>query len=238
MKLFLIRYTKIAFTWLRLDIFFNLFAKFFLNLYYLTKFSRWASHQRKLVYNDFPSKWDYNKRYDLYKWVIEKENLSSIPINYLEFGVASGYSFRWFTEQNNNTDSRFYGFDTFTGLPEDWGPYKKGSFGTSNKVPEINDPRCKFYQGIFQQTVPVFLKELNAARKNVIMLDADLYSATLFALASLAPHLKRDDIVFFDEFAVPTHEFKAYQDFIQSYYIELELIAAANNFYFVAFKVK
>src|SRR5215831_3257279 len=181
MKLFLIRYIKIAFTWLRLDIIFNLFAKFFLNLYYLTKFSRWAHQQRKVSFNDFPSKWDYNKRYELYKWVIEKENLSTMPVNYLEFGVASGYSFRWFAEQNKNTNSRFYGFDTFTGLPEDWGPYKKGAFGTSNKVPEINDSRCKFYQGIFQQTVPGFLKELNDYRRNVIMLDADLYSATLFA---------------------------------------------------------
>lgn len=238
MKLFLIRYTKIAFTWLRLDLFFNLFSKFFLNLYYLTKFSKWARSHRKIAYNDFPSKWNYNKRYDLYKWVIEKENLSAMPINYLEFGVAAGYSFRWFVEQNKNNESRFYGFDTFTGLPEDWGPYKKGSFNTSNKVPDVNDQRCQFYQGIFQQTVPGFLKELNSVQRNVIMLDADLYSATFFALSTLAPHLNKGDIIFFDEFAVPTHEFKAYQDFVQSYYMDLELIAAANNYYFVAFKVK
>jgi len=237
MKLFLIRYTKIAFTWLRLHVFFNLFAKFFLNLYYLTKFSKWVSRNRKIPYNDFPSKWNYDKRYELYKWVIEKESLSTIPINYLEFGVAAGHSIRWFVGQNNNKESRFYGFDTFTGLPEDWGPYKKGSFNTSNKVPDINDQRCKFYQGVFQQTVPGFLKELNSSRRNVIMLDADLYSATLFALSSLAPFLKKDDIIFFDEFAVPTHEFRAYQDFVQSFYINLELIAASNNYYFVAFKV-
>ena len=68
-------------------------------------------------------------------------------------------------------------------------------------------------------------------------MDADLYSATLYALTSLAPYLKKGDIIFFDEFVVPTHEFKAYSDFIQSYYINLELIAAANNYYFVAFKV-
>ena len=48
---------------------------------------------------------------------------------------------------------------------------------------------------------------------------------------------KKDDIIFFDEFSVPTHEFKAFHDFIQSYYTNLELIAAANNYYFVAFKV-
>ena len=69
------------------------------------------------------------------------------------------------------------------------------------------------------------------------MMDADLYSATLYSLTSIAPFLKKDDIIFFDEFAVPTHEFKAFYDFLQSYYINLELIAAANNYYFAAFKV-
>lgn len=236
MKLFIIRYTKIAFTYLHLHVIFNVFSSLFLNLYYLTKFSAWASKNKKIAYNDFPSKWDYEKRYNLYKWVIEKENLANTPISYLEFGVAQGQSFRWFLQQNKAAESRFYGFDTFTGLPEDYGPYKKGSFDNKNEVPVINDPRGKFYQGLFQQTVPGFLKELNNNRK-VIMLDADLYSATLYVLTSLAPFLQKGDIIFFDEFAVPTHEFKALYEFVQSYYSNLELIAAANNYYFAAFKV-
>lgn len=237
MKLFIIRYTKIAFVYLRLHVIFNLFSSLYLNLYYLTKFSAWAHKNKKIAYNDFPSKWDYEKRYGLYKWVIEKEQLTTIPINYLEFGVAQGHSFKWFLQQNTLPGSRFYGFDTFTGLPEDYGPLKKGYFNTGNQVPEINDPRGKFYQGLFQQTVPGFLKELNPNQRNVIMLDADLYSATLYALTTLAPFLKKGDIVFFDEFAVPTHEFKALYEFVQSYYTNLELIAAANNYYFAAFKV-
>ncbi len=237
MKLFIIRYTKIIFVYLRLHLFFNLFSGFFLNLFYLNKFSAWANKNRKIAYNDFPVKWDYNKRYPLYKWIIETENLSSAVVNYIEFGVADGYSFRWFVEQIANQESRFYGFDTFTGLPEDFGVYKKGKFNTNNAVPEIADARVKFFQGLFQQTVPGFLLELNNRGRNVIMMDADLYSSTLYALTSMAPFLKKDDIIFFDEFAVPTHEFKAFQDFIQSYYINLELIGAANNYYFAAFKV-
>ncbi len=69
------------------------------------------------------------------------------------------------------------------------------------------------------------------------MMDADLWSATLYALTTLAPFLKKGDIIFFDEFVVPAHEFKAYLDFIQSHYISLELIAASNNYYFTAFKI-
>ena len=237
MKLALIRYTKIAFVYLRLHIIFNLFSGFLLNLFYLTKFSLWVSKNKKVAYNDFPGKWDYNKRYNFYKWVIEKEALSNMPINYLEFGVADGYSFRWFVQQNVHSESRLYGFDTFTGLPEDFGMYKKGVFNTNNQVPQIDDNRVKFYQGLFQQTVPGFLPELNNNRRNVVMMDADLYSATLYALTSIAPFLKKGDIIFFDEFAVPTHEFKALYDFLQAYLINLELIGAANNYYFTAFKV-
>jgi len=237
MKLFFIRYIKLTFIYLRLHLFFNLFSGFSSNLYYLTKLSSWAYKNRKTEYNDFPSKWNYEKRYPMYKWVLEKENLIINPVNYLEFGVASGQSFRWFLFQNENPESRFYGFDTFTGLPEDFGVYKKGTFNNNTEPPQIEDPRVKFYQGLFQQTLPGFLNVLNNDKKNIIMMDADLYSATLYVLTSLAPFLKKDDIIFFDEFAVPTHEFKAFHDFVQSYYTNLKLIAAANNYYFTAFKV-
>ena len=203
----------------------------------MSRFSYWANKNKKIAYNDFPSKWNYEKRYALYSWVLENENLITTPVNYLEFGVASGQSFRWFLKKNTNPESRFYGFDTFTGLPEDFGDFKKGTFNTANKPPEINDTRGKFYQGLFQQTVPGFLSALNNNKRNIIMIDADLYSATLYILTSLAPFLKKDDIIFFDEFAVPKHEFKAFYDFTQSYYIDLKLIGAANNYYFSAFKV-
>jgi len=104
-------------------------------------------------------------------------------------------------------------------------------------VPILTDTRVKFFPGLFQHTVPGFLEEMNKGCRNVIMMDADLYSATLYALTSLAPFLKKNDIIFFDEFAVPTHEFKAFIDFTQSYYFDFQLIAAASNYYFAAFKV-
>jgi O-methyltransferase len=236
MKLFFIRLTKSLFIKLQLHRLFLPLQGLFLNLVYLSKFSKWTYENKKVEYNDFWGKWDYNKRYPLYKWVIDKEGLTQ-PINYLEFGVATGHSFNWFMTQNSNADSRFYGFDTFDGLPEDWGPFKKGSFSNNNALPAIKDNRGKLYKGLFQQTVPAFLRELDNNKRNVLMMDADLWSATLYALTMLAPHLKKGDMIFFDEFVVPTHEFKAYLDFVQSHYINLQLVAAANNYYFAAFKV-
>lgn len=236
MKLFFVRYLKITYSILRLHVVFGLFSGLFSNMYHMAKLSKWISQNRKIACNDFPSKWSYEKRYPMYRWVMDNENLTG-EMNYMEFGVATGQSFKWFLNQNRHQDSRFYGFDTFDGLPEAWGPFKKGAFTNNNKVPEINDERGKFYRGLFQQTLPGFLKEIDNSKRNVVMMDADLYSATLYALTTLAPFLKKGDIIFFDEFAVPTHEFKAFLDFTQSYYINLQLIAAANNYYFVAFKV-
>ncbi len=69
------------------------------------------------------------------------------------------------------------------------------------------------------------------------MLDADIYTATLYTLTSMAPYLKKGDIILFDEFVVPTHEFMAYRNFVDSYYINLELLGVANNYYFAGFKV-
>src|SRR5215216_4984279 len=116
MKLFLIRITKSLFIKLQLHRIFQPFAGLFLNLVYMTRLSKWAYENKKTEYNDFLSKWDYNKRYPMYKWVIQKEGLTG-PVNYLEFGVAGGQSFDWFMEQNADHNSRFYGFDTFDGLP-------------------------------------------------------------------------------------------------------------------------
>jgi O-methyltransferase len=236
MKFTIIRFLKKTFIRLKLHVLFSWATGFWQQQVWMTKLSRWANENKKIAFNDFPSKWDYNKRYDLYKYIFNNEILN-LDINYLEFGVADGHSFNWWMTENHHPASCFYGFDTFTGLPEDFGPYKKGTFANSNNIPEIKDDRGKFYQGLFQQTLPSFLKNFDNSKKNVVMLDADLYTATLFVLTSLAPFLKKDDIIFFDEFVVPTHEFMAYYQFINSYYFDLELLGAANNYYFVAFKV-
>ncbi len=238
MKFLLIRYTKILFTVLKLHRIAVLPNQLYLNLVYMRLLSRWINDHKRTLTNDFPSKWDYNKRFDLYKLVLDRENLRNVAIDYFEFGVADGHSFKWFLQNNRGEDSRFHGFDTFTGLPEDFGVYKKGTFNTNNQIPDIKDARGHFHQGLFQKTLPDFLNNYSNANRKVILLDADLYSATLFVLTSLAPYLNENDLVLFDEFSVPTQEFKAFYEFRQAYpHIQLHPIAASNNFYFTAFKV-
>ena len=236
MKLKIIRFLKITFIRLRLHVIFSWLNPFFKEMIWMSDLSKWANKHGKIPINDFPSEWNYEKRFGLYRQIIVNESLDG-PVNYLEFGVAGGASFNWWMHQNTHPGSRFYGFDTFTGLPEDFGSYKKGTFASGNELPSITDSRGQFFQGLFQQTLPGFLKTFDNSNKLIIMLDADLYTATLFTLASLAPFLKKGDIILFDEFSVPTHEFKAFREFCDTYYLNPELIGAANNYYFTAFKV-
>ncbi|MEP6648156.1 MAG: class I SAM-dependent methyltransferase, partial [Saprospiraceae bacterium] len=164
------------------------------------------------------------------------ESLSEIPVMYLEFGVSEGYSFRWWANANQHKDSTFFGFDTFEGLPESWGTYGKGDMSAG--VPATKDSRSTFIKGLFQDTLFDFIRSHNLTdHRKIIHLDADLFSSTLFVLTSLAPFLSKGDILFFDEFNVPNHEWMAYQIFTDSFYVKTEILGAVNNYYQVAFRI-
>jgi O-methyltransferase len=213
--------------------------QFISNFNKLSKFVH--QHKAGLLLNDFYSfKRDYNKRYLLYQTVAESFQLHTQPICYLEFGVAHAASFKWWLNKNEHQASSFFGFDTFEGLPENWGGfYKKGSMLAA--LPNIEDTRASFVKGIFQDTVPSFIAEQGQAllnRPKLIHLDADLFSSTIFVLSQLYPYLKKGDIILFDEFNVANHEWQAFQIFTDAFYVKLKLVAAVNNFYQVAFVVE
>lgn len=213
-------------------------ALFFYNVLGLSRYI--ASVKNAPLVNDFFTwKRDHEKRYVLYKQVSELYDLKSTPVDYLEFGVASGNSMRWWIRENTHADSRFYGFDTFEGLPEDWGTaFKKGAMRAD--IPETGDDRVQYIKGLFQDTLPGFLRghDLNGNRRKVIHLDADLFSSTLFTLASLSHVLRPGDIVLFDEFNVPNHEYYAFRIFEKSFYRKFRLLGAVNNFYQAAFEIE
>ena len=129
---------------------------------------------------------------------------------------------------------------TCAGLPEDWGVVAKGTFSTKGRAPEIDDNRCRFEVGLFQDTLPTFLDRKPFRGKTVIHLDADLYSSTLFVLTSAAPVLKKGDILIFDDFGSirnPAHEFRAFLDFLSAYPIALEVLGYSGLYAQAAMKV-
>ena len=202
--------------------------------------SKWiAGQDRKAILNDF---WtfsrDYSKRYQLYQYVVDILHLKNEAFDYFEFGVSGGYSFNWWLNTCVNNESRFYGFDTFEGLPEKWGTFNRGDMAAD--IPETDDPRAEFIKGLFQDTMQDFCNshEMAAAKRKIIHLDADLFSSTLFALVSMSPYLKKGDILFFDEFSVPDHEFRALSIFCESWYVRTKLLGAVNNFLQTSFMIE
>ena len=208
---------------------------------HVIRLSRWMAQHPVTGLNDFYSPFrEYSKRYQLYQHLVHHENISEAPIDYIELGVSKGLSFQWWIKNNVHPDSRFNGFDTFEGLPEKWGRYEKGAMLAT--IPQVEGSRHQFFKGLFQDTLPGFLlgfDKLNQPinRRKIIHLDADLFSSTLFALTSLHPYLKSGDILMFDEFNVPTHEFRAFMDYVDSYYVKYEVLAAVNNYFQVAIKI-
>jgi len=236
-RYFFIQKTKALFSLFKLHVLVEPFSGFLLNLVYLSKQSKWINQHKNLPFNDFFSgDRTYDNRIRLHGH-LNKDIIKDQPMNYLEFGVANGKSFYWWLENHKNEASRFFGFDTFTGLPEDYGHFKKGEMSNGNEPLKTNDTRVNFYQGLFQQTLPGFLKTFDNNKLTLVHLDADLYTATLYTLTTIFPFLKKGDIILFDEFCVPTHEFLAFKNFTESFYIELKPIAACNNYTFTAFQV-
>lgn len=207
---------------------------------YLLKLSKWIDANKKgLMFDDFYNgKVIHREREKLYLQLSNALQLNSADINYLEFGVAGGDSLKWWSKTNENPSSRFWAYDTYEGLPESYGAFKKGYFDQQGNFPNIDDERINFVKGLFQDTLLKTTKEIDFSKKTIIHVDGDLYSSAMFCLSILYPHLKKGDMIIFDEFGVPAHEFKAFEDFTKTFYIKLKPLGAINNYLQFAFEVQ
>ena len=204
----------------------------------------WVHKHKKdnQLLNDFyrlSRQYDDGPRMKSFAAIVEHYQLKEKPVCYMEFGVFNGVSFKWWMNNCKNPSSGFYGFDTFEGLPENWGLFSKGDMLAA--IPQVDDSRGHFIKGIFQDTLNGFLLEqghMFKEKKKVIHMDADLFSSTLFTLSQLYPYLQKGDIIMFDEFNVCNDEFNAYRLFTECFYIKLKLISAQNNFSHAAFEVE
>jgi hypothetical protein len=133
-------------------------------------------------------------------------------ICYLEFGVYEGASLRYWLEKSTHPTSEFHGFDSFEGLPETFdATYPAGAFDKGGQPPDIDDKRVSFHVGWFEDTLPGF--EVPAAKRLIITLDADLYSATRYVLAHLDEAIQPGTIIYFDELSRIDHEPAAFDDY-------------------------
>lgn len=182
----------------------------------------------------------FGKREELYSY-LNDFLLQAMPIDYLEFGVYQGASLRQWSNINKDLSSRFFGFDSFKGFTENWegvwSTTPKNTFDTYGKIPEFQDQRVRLIQGYFQSSLQNFLADYTPQKKLVVNLDADIYSATLFVLTTLARILIPGTILIFDEFDLVSHEFRAFRDFTKSFCINYRTLASVKHYECVAFEI-
>jgi len=119
-----------------------------------------------------------------------------------EFGVFHGKSIRLIASMVSDDEIVVDGFDTFDGIPEDWGNYAAGSYTAASEVPVV-PKNVRFHVGLFADTLPGYVASLAPAEKlpvRFVNVDCDLYGGTVDILKYLAPRIGPGTVIVFDEY--------------------------------------
>lgn len=159
----------------------------------------------------------------------------------MEFGIATGTSFRKIFER---TKRHCFGFDSFKGLPETSEGWTEGTFACD--VPVFSEENAHIVEGLIQDTLEPFL-DGNAGQAAFVHIDTDIYSSAKYILDTLYDRgrMGPGTILLFDELfdcenksycSWPHHEYRAFVEFGERTGFEIELIGRreANSY---AFKI-
>ena len=159
-----------------------------------------------------------------------RTSLTEAPANgmILEFGVSSGGTIRTISEAV--PDRLVYGFDSFDGLPEPWGPLMKGQFKQS-ELPNVPS-NVVLVIGLFQDTLEDFLK-VHTEDIAFVHMDADIYSSTKYVLFTLGKYNRiiPGMVIQFNEFISINYpkawvegEYGAFKDFVEQFGVTFEYV--------------
>lgn len=149
----------------------------------------------------------------------------------LEFGVYRGGSIRFIARRL--PDRTIHGFDSFVGLPEAWSGFRlaKGAFNLKGRLPRVPN-NVVLHSGFFDISLPKW-KQSHAGDIALLHIDCDLYSSTKIIFDQLGDRLRSGTIIVFDEyFGYPQwrhHEFRAFQEFVQTSGLHYEYICYARR---------
>lgn len=136
--------------------------------------------------------------------------------DWAEFGVASGRSALQLLKYLPS-NKILYLFDSFRGLPENWGLRMKKGYFNLKVLPTFTDKRAVVVQGLFQDTLSKW-KAQNPAPLSLAHFDCDLYSSTACAFKEIGDKLIKGTVILFDEFhnysGFEVEEYKAFIEFI------------------------
>lgn len=173
----------------------------------------------------------------------ERRSVRDLPGDYLEFGVYQGHSLHHAcreAERLGLDDMRFFGFDSFEGLPEPTGvdtvsmeapaglgPLEEGMFAcTREQVLENLDragtdlSRVRLVEGFYDDTLVDETKEecgLTAAA--LVLVDCDLYGSSARVLRFVEDLVRDGSIIVLDDWHIfgggpETGEHRAFREFL------------------------
>ena len=173
--------------------------------------------------------------HELHGYAIDKAPATGL---FLEFGVKRGGSIRELAGMTGNT---IHGFDSFAGLPEDWGgtPLRKGRFQIRRKLPRM-PANVALHSGWFEDSIPAFIKEYDDPIA-YMHVDCDIYASTRTVFKTLADRIVPGTVIVFDEyFNYPNwqqHEYRAFQEFVTGHGIKYEYLGFISYEGIVALRI-
>jgi len=144
---------------------------------------------------------------------------------WLEFGVATGRTINIIAQK---AEGIVFGFDTFSGLPEDWGDHAvSGAYSQDGKPPQVAE-NVELVIGLFQDTLEKFLEKYPYPVA-YIHIDCDLYSSTKYVLEKLESRIVSGTVISFDEIwnqpLCLDSEMKAWLEFVEKTGIKYKWIS-------------
>ena len=179
---------------------------------------------------DFIEKEMPNARFDINQFAVmrnKKEEIIQLDGQILDFGVYQGASTRALA--GIYPDKTIHGFDSFEGLPEDWGHHGKGSFGeVKGALPNVPD-NVELHKGWFDDTLPGWLAQHNEQPISLLRVDCDLYSSTRKVLTVLRPLIRSGTWILFDELigyrTWEDHGYQAFMEFVDETGLGFDYVA-------------
>ena len=147
---------------------------------------------------------------------LERLSSGGVRGDYLEFGIYRGYTI-WHAQRSATrlglTDMRFFGFDSFQGLPEVEGAdgraaiFVPGDYRCTREDVErmltehgFDWSRAALVDGYFDRSLTPELRRGHAmTRAALVMVDCDLYQSTVPVLAFVADLLQDGTVMLFDD---------------------------------------
>jgi hypothetical protein len=141
----------------------------------------------------------------------------------LEFGVRRGTSIAVLAEDGQPV----HGFDSFEGLPDDWGGEGRGVLTTGAQLPAV-PANVTLHAGWFDDTLAPFLDDHRGLLR-LVNIDSDIYRSARLVLFALVPRMRPGTIVVFDEMignrTWAEDEFKAWEEFVAEFGVAAEIFA-------------